>query len=261
MNPDSVDNMMVMRAAFSLGDTIRSEQKKVLAEQSLSKDDRWGETMVAIGPEVGLEREIGKSGKVRNFLGRILAGLPATLNGVVLAVVLLLSLAATTFGIYYLPRAAYEIHPFVGVMAAVVFILVIILLFVQVSKRGFDTLLAKKSPGKLAGFLILLWYVWWAIVSGFSVLSFGLYEAGVVQYVSVRPVSFGTLADYFSWHLLNMVPALEIWATLQIDEPVHATGFGASFLLLVFRILIIVVFFGLIKMWLDQRKKKTVPTA
>lgn len=45
--------------------------------------------------------------------------------------------------------------------------------------------------------------------------------------------------DFFAWHALNSVPALEITGTMRWDEPLGYDDAGVGLLLLIFKVVVI----------------------
>jgi hypothetical protein len=78
----------------------------------------------------------------------------------------------------------------------------------------------------------------------FATLTFILSERGLIEFGTSRaPVAISEPAealDFFSWHLLDSVPVLSITETLGWDEPFGYTSGWVGFLLLLFKVLVIV---------------------
>jgi hypothetical protein len=103
-----------------------------------------------------------------------------------------------------------------------------------------------------------LWRVGGVFVAAFSVLFFAITFYGTLATILVRlgwiapplvdgaplPVAdaarlLGRLQDFFLWHAMKAVPALEIPATLRWDEPLRYQGPGLGWLLIAFKLTVI----------------------
>jgi hypothetical protein len=101
--------------------------------------------------------------------------------------------------------------------------------------------------------IMFLMFVLIMVVAYFSAFTFVLYDHGAFELRTAggHPVAHaGQLGDFYLWHFLDIVPALEINKTLGTHAPVTYTAHGVGWLLLLFKI--IGVFFivqGFIAAW------------
>lgn len=147
--------------------------------------------------------------------------------------------------------AAYGLHPMLGLVLSVVFIILAIFALKGFSKKKAEFF---GQPTRLV--LSLFAIVVMISLAGFSCLSYALYGMGLAQYTSNKPIHPGTLADHYVWHLIDMIPGLKVWSTLKIDDPMQSTGLGAGIPLILFRLFVIVPFIALVKKWLDFRRER-----
>jgi hypothetical protein len=97
---------------------------------------------------------------------------------------------------------------------------------------------------------ILLGFVL-VFVSSFSVLSSILYDLDLAEYSSSRgDVGPGPLADFYMWHLIDSIPSVEVWATLDVPNPVTSESRLSELLVLAFRTAIIAPVVALAGKWL-----------
>ncbi len=132
---------------------------------------------------------------------------------------------------------ATKLHWFLGLISAVVvmFLIFVLLKWIRsapLTRRNFGM-----NP-KTGLFLNLLWVVVLAMVA-MATISNILYGQGVISYSSSQPITAGRLLDYYSWHLIDSIPIMQIWTAFPIEAPAQGEGFWAGFLLLSFRVLVI----------------------
>jgi hypothetical protein len=95
------------------------------------------------------------------------------------------------------------------------------------------------SSGRAAPFVYTLVLAQIAIIL-FATLAFVLAERGAIEFGSAQAVV--NLAepvdalDFFAWHALDSIPALEINGTLRWDEPLGYKDAGVGLLLLIFKV-------------------------
>jgi hypothetical protein len=94
-----------------------------------------------------------------------------------------------------------------------------------------------------------------------SAWSYMLQSHGVASYTSAKQLHPGVFADFYLWHLIDMIPGLNVWETLGIQPPVSANNIAARVPLLVFRLCFVLPILGLIKKWYDTFKTKNTTPA
>lgn len=79
-------------------------------------------------------------------------------------------------------------------------------------------------------------------MGGFAAFALILHEPAnaIFQPGSREEVTHGALADFFGWHLLDAIPVIKATETLQWEVPLTYTGPVASWLLLAFKVMVIV---------------------
>ncbi len=55
-----------------------------------------------------------------------------------------------------------------------------------------------------------------------------------------RPVDHGSLADFLLWHVLDAIPGLKVPETIKWEAPLTYERAGAGWLLLLFKVMVIV---------------------
>src|SRR4029450_10298918 len=55
-----------------------------------------------------------------------------------------------------------------------------------------------------------------------------------------RPVDHGSLADFLLWHVLDAIPGLKVPETIKWEAPLTYERVGAGWLLLLFKVMVIV---------------------
>lgn len=65
---------------------------------------------------------------------------------------------------------------------------------------------------------------------------------------------------YYTWHLVDSVPGLQLPTTFDVDAPLDATGVPAGILLFTYRILVILPIVGAITQLVQQRRDRPEPT-
>lgn len=77
----------------------------------------------------------------------------------------------------------------------------------------------------------------------FAALAFMLHErsGGDLFLRGARPeVNHGALADYLIWHILDAIPGLKVPETIKWEAPLTYTRSGAGWLLLLFKVIVII---------------------
>lgn len=147
-------------------------------------------------------------------------------------------------------KGAYWLNPVLGLAVAILIIILGIYLLINFSQDEVK-LFGQPVPHVLSIFGIIIV----ALVAGFSSLSYSLSEFGWVRYVSDKPITPGGMGDHYLWNLINIIPGLEVWKTLKVDDPLQISGWWSGILLLCFKVIIIIPFIALVKKWWDHRKK------
>jgi len=92
-----------------------------------------------------------------------------------------------------------------------------------------------------------------SVCSGWSYI---LLSQGWGSYTASVELHPGVFADFYLWHLIDMIPAFKVWETLGIQPPVKANGAIASLPVLVFRVCVVLPILALLKKWYDLSKEK-----
>ncbi|HTK92832.1 MAG TPA: hypothetical protein VL948_21550 [Verrucomicrobiae bacterium] len=72
-----------------------------------------------------------------------------------------------------------------------------------------------------------------------------------------RPVDHGSLADFLLWHVLDAIPGLKVPETIKWEAPLTYERVGAGWLLLLFKVMVIVpVVSGIAHYLNDEEKEK-----
>ena len=92
------------------------------------------------------------------------------------------------------------------------------------------------------GYLVLPSLILPTAAAFFASVTFLLYSSGWVQLdgCAGRPVSVGSLTDFYVWHLLKLVPLLKLNETLKWNEPVCYSQARVGMLILIFQGLMVV---------------------
>lgn len=97
----------------------------------------------------------------------------------------------------------------------------------------------------------------------FATLAFVLADREVIRFgtdQSVAPLVAepADALDFFAWHMLDSIPALEITGTLRWDEPLGYDDAGVGLLLLVFKVVVIApIVATFVSFWRYRRKPAT----
>lgn len=87
-----------------------------------------------------------------------------------------------------------------------------------------------------------------------SAWSYILMSKGWVSYTAVNELHAGAFADFYMWHLIDVIPGLEIWKTLGVEAPVKANDVAARIPILMCHICVALPVFAFIKKWYDTAK-------
>ncbi len=156
--------------------------------------------------------------------------------------------------LYTVIRAVLEgaagLNTVAGLVLSVLFVTAVVLLFEVWRHCG---VLVEYS---LREFLAILLGFVMVFISLFAVLSSLLYDLDLAEYSSSgRPIHPGSLADFYMWHLIDSIPSLEVWSTLDINNPISSEDRPADLLILAFRTLIITPVIALAGQWFTRRLK------
>jgi hypothetical protein len=93
----------------------------------------------------------------------------------------------------------------------------------------------------------------------FSTLAFVLVDRELIHFGTDQSVARiaepGDALDFFVWHALDSIPALEITGTMRWDEPLNYDDPGVGLLLLIFRVVVIApVVAAFVSFWRYRRK-------
>jgi len=157
--------------------------------------------------------------------------------------------AVLFFGV---PRAelfAYALHPVAGITLAGVAVALSLALVWAVTRPGS---LSTHGPVKVVT-NVLAWIAGGSIAA-FASLAFVLFRANLTEYHAALAIDPDVLARHFGWQLIDMVPSLAIWKTLDVPDPVDDQGLTTRLLTLAFRLVIAgrLVQFG--RAWLDHAR-------
>jgi len=84
-----------------------------------------------------------------------------------------------------------------------------------------------------------------------SAWSYILLSQGLASYESSRELHPGVFADFYLWHLIDMIPGFKVWETLGIEAPVRPRGPLASLPVLVFRVCVGLPILALFVKWYE----------
>jgi hypothetical protein len=183
---------------------------------------------------------------VRQFFATLLHGVFRFTAYLFVIIILMLS---SIYTFVLLPSQAfqwaYNLHPLAGLVVSIIIIMIAIVLL----------WFALYNPGKrlfrepLMGILLNFAGVILVSLNGFSFLSYALYQYGITKYTSSQTITTQVLAYDYTWHLIDLLPSLEVWNTLQIDAPIKERNVWAGILLILFRLVIILPLFFLLTEW------------
>ena len=93
-----------------------------------------------------------------------------------------------------------------------------------------------------SGMLVLPSLTLVAAAAVFSSISFLLYRHGLVMFQECggRPVTAGSLTDFYMWHFIKLVPLVKINEVLKIGEPLCYSQKRVGFLILLFQALVVI---------------------
>ncbi len=86
-----------------------------------------------------------------------------------------------------------------------------------------------------------------------SSVSYTLHSLGLAVYKSNNEVNFGAFVDYYIWEFIDLIPGLHIWDTFNVKPPITTEGKVAGIPILLFRGLIALPLFALIKKWFGKK--------
>jgi hypothetical protein len=89
-----------------------------------------------------------------------------------------------------------------------------------------------------------------------SAWSYILMSRGIGSYTATVELHPGVFADFYLWHLIDMIPGFRVWETLGIEAPVKANDPIARLPVLTFRVFVVLPILALFKKWYDLSKKK-----
>ena len=92
--------------------------------------------------------------------------------------------------------------------------------------------------------------VWFA--GAVAAIAFGLEQLALVRYAGGASVTFKMLYEHFLWQFVDMIPELDVWKVLRLDDPVQEVGLWAGLLLIAYKIFVIYVVIATVKKLLDD---------
>ena len=103
---------------------------------------------------------------------------------------------------------------------------------------------------------LLAWTFLSAALGLFGSLTFALYDAGVVhlRIPGAAESAPGRVVDFYLWHFLEAVPILRVTETLRWDVPATYESAGVGWLLLTFKLFVIIPIIGIFRSYWQSRK-------
>lgn len=167
--------------------------------------------------------------------------------------------AVATFPMYRLivwsqEKLPAKVHLLVLVLCGVILALSV---YMVVAPERLSEQKYKQWFGK-HGLLFLSCFNLIGAASVFASLTFWLYNQN--QWANMlpcagRPVSPGSLLDFYVWHLLKLVPFLKLNETLKWGEPLCYTQARVGFLVLLFQALVVLPCINAIRYYWKNRKR------
>lgn len=108
---------------------------------------------------------------------------------------------------------------------------------------------------------MLAWTFLLAALGLFASLTFVMHESGAVQLDlargNERELRSGHLVDFYLWHFLDAVPPLRVTESLRWEQLVTYQGAGVGWLLLAFKLFVIIPVIGIFRSYWQYRKQRT----
>jgi len=105
------------------------------------------------------------------------------------------------------------------------------------------------------GFILLFGMIASPVVGfagGAAAIGFGLEKLGLASYTGAGADNFRVLYKHFLWQFLDMIPELDIWKVLRIEDPAVESGLYAGLLLIAYKIVVIYAVLETLKKLLDD---------
>ena len=142
-----------------------------------------------------------------------------------------------------------ERHWVLGALLALFFAVVVGLLFLALNESFFRNFPTRIVLSLFASIALLA-------ASVCSAWSYIVMFKGWGSYASSVELHPGVFADFYLWHLIDMIPGFKVWETLGIQPPVKANDPVASLPVLTFRVCVALPILALLKKWYDLSKEK-----
>jgi hypothetical protein len=141
------------------------------------------------------------------------------------------------------------LHWVLGALVSLCFAVAVGFLFLGLNESLFRNYEARVVLSLFASIVLLA-------ASICSAWSYIIMSRGWGSYSSATELYPGAFADFYLWHLIDMIPGFKVWETLGIQPPVKANDPVASLPLLAFRLCFVLPILALFKKWYDIAKGK-----
>jgi hypothetical protein len=152
----------------------------------------------------------------------------------------------------FVAMGAYFIHVVLGLVASVLIILSGCAALIGFRQHSVEH--ARRPPVFVGALFISVLAL---AIAGFGSLSYGLKIVKLAEYDFNGSPTIWSFVQHYGWHFVDMIPSMKIWETLSVDDPLPPQDIAARSCIMLFRILIVLPFIGLVKSWLQLRKKRS----
>ena len=138
------------------------------------------------------------------------------------------------------------------------FVILILMLILIINNNSYTSgFFIKKIPESSYAPLLVILSTGWLTIICFGALTSALSNDGIIQLEPTPEANFyPEVTNFFLWHALELIPALDINDVFDSDEPFIYNQVGVSWLVLVFRIIIVWVIIKQIYQWIKWAAKK-----
>lgn len=151
--------------------------------------------------------------------------------------------------------AAWSLHWIVAIVVLILLLVALLLMLIGLSGLKYW----RDTPAIFVGSLLLSSITLAIAICVFISYSLEVSEPGLYSFStenSSTAKSTGAFIKLYLWHLVDMIPILDVWDYIPVDKPVKPANVVAGIPLLLFRILMVLPILGAFTRWYSGRKKR-----
>jgi hypothetical protein len=107
---------------------------------------------------------------------------------------------------------------------------------------------ALKANGRLQPLMFMVG-VFYVAMGVFSSLTLAIYDRSAFELASGSSFEAARVADFYGWHFLDAIPGVNLTDTLQLKRPMTYDAAGVGWLLLAFKVAVIIPLIAGLRVW------------